>query len=211
VRLDPRKRALSRAVVVAFAVGLRAAVALGAEPPGSPTANEALAMCEQAGHASDPAEKRRLVARGIALGEAAVAADERDAKAHFAIFCNLGKQMRLDGIGVRSVVSVRRLRREVDRAVELAPDYADALLGKGSLLLELPRLLGGDAAEGERLVRAALRVDPDYIDAHLTLARELVRRGARVEGRAEAERALELAERDGDRDRAREARDLAGR
>lgn len=192
-------------------MGLRAGVVLAADPPGSATSNESLAVCEQAGNASDPAEKRRLLARGIALGEAAVAADERDAKAHFAIFCNLGKQMRLDGIGLASLVSVRRLRREIDRTVELAPDYADALVGKGALLLDLPRVLGGDAAEGERLVRAALRIDPDFIEAHLALARALFARGARAEARAEAERALTLAERDGDRDRAREARDLAGR
>jgi len=164
VRLDPRKRALSGAALVGLAVG----IAVAADPPGSPTANESLAVCEQAGSASDPAEKRRLLARGIALGEAAVAADERDAKAHFAIFCNLGKQMRFDGIGLASLMSVRRLRREIDGTVELAPDYADALVGKGALLA----------------------------------------RGARTEARAEGERALTLAERDGDRDRAREARDL---
>jgi tetratricopeptide (TPR) repeat protein len=204
VRVDPRKRALSGAAIVGLAVG----IAVAADPPGSPTANESLAVCEQAGNASDPAEKRRLLARGIALGETAVAADERDAKAHFAIFCNLGKQMRLDGIGVATLVSVRRLRREIDRTVELAPDYADALVGKGALLLDLPRVLGGDLAEGERLVRAALRIDPDFIEAHLALARALLARGARTEARAEAERALSLAERDGDRDRAREARDL---
>ena len=204
MRVDPRKRALSGAALVGLAVG----IAVAADPPGSPTANESLAVCEQAGNASDPAEKRRLLARGIALGEAAVAADERDAKAHFAIFCNLGKQMRLDGIGLATLVSVRRLRREIDRTVELAPDYADALVGKGALLSDLPRVLGGDPAEGERLVRAALRIDPDFIEAHLALARALLARGARAEGRAEAERALVLAERDGDRDRAHEARDL---
>ena len=204
MRVDPRKRALSGAALVGLAVG----IAVAADPPGSPSANESLAVCEQAGNASDPAEKRRLLARGIALGEAAVAADEHDAKAHFAIFCNLGKQMRLDGIGLATLVSVRRLRREIDRTVELAPDYADALVGKGALLLDLPRVLGGDPAEGERLVRAALRIDPDFIEAHLALARALVARGERTEGRAEAERALALAESDGDRDRAREARDL---
>jgi len=204
VRVDPRKRALSGAALVGLAVG----IAVAADPPGSPTANESLAVCEQAGSANDPAEKRRLLARGIALGEAAVAADERDAKAHFAIFCNLGKQMRLDGIGLASLMSVRRLRREIDRTVELAPDYADALVGKGALLLDLPRVLGGDAGEGERLVRAALRIDPDFIEAHLVLARALLAHGARTEARAEAERALTLAEGDGDRDRAREARDL---
>jgi hypothetical protein len=116
--------------------------------------------------------------------------------------------MQVRGIGLASVVAVRRLRREIDRTVELAPDYADALLGKGSLLLDLPAVLGGDDAEGERLVRAALRIDPAYIDARLALAKALAARGAREESRAEAERALTLAEKDGDQDAVREAREL---
>jgi hypothetical protein len=85
-------------------------VAAAADPPGSPGANEALAVCERAGETSDPAEKRRLLAHGLELAEAAVAADERDAKAHFAVFCNLGKDMETRGIGVASVVALRRLR-----------------------------------------------------------------------------------------------------
>jgi hypothetical protein len=116
--------------------------------------------------------------------------------------------MEARGIGVASVVGIRRLRREIDRTVELAPDYADALLGKGSLLLDVPAVLGGDDAEGERLVRAALRVDPDFIDARLALAKALAARGARDESRTEAERALALAEKDGDQDAVREAREL---
>jgi hypothetical protein len=185
-----------------------ALVARAADPPGSAKANEALAVCEQAGRATDTAGKRRLLARGLALAEAAVAADETDAKAHFAVFCNLGKDLRTRGIGVTSVVGVRRLRREIDRTVELAPDYADALVGKGSLLIDLPGVMGGDDAEGEKLIRAALRIDPDFVEARLALARALAARGARDEARAEAARALALAEQDGDRDAASEAREL---
>src|SRR5205814_1266553 len=87
--------------------------------------------------------------------------------------------LKLRGVGVQSLFGVRRLRREIDRTLELAPDYPDALVGKGELLCELPRLLGGDAAEGERLLRAALRVDPEFVEAHLGLARALAahRRG----------------------------------
>ena len=103
---------------------------------------------------------------------------------------------------------MRRLRREIDRTLELAPDYADALVGKGELLCELPRVLGGDAAEGERLLRAALRVDPGFIEARLGLVRALAARGERDEARAEARRALAEAERAPDPARATEARRL---
>jgi tetratricopeptide (TPR) repeat protein len=113
---------------------------------------------------------------------------------------------------VKSAVDVRRLRREIDRTLELAPDYSDALVGKGALLLDLPRLLGGDPAEGERLLRAALRVDPDYVDARLKLARALDARGAKAEAREEAVRAVAAAERDpDDREQLEEARELLTR
>jgi len=195
------KRAAAAAVaLLALARGARAA-----DPPGSPRANQALAAC--LAEAATPAERRANLARGLALAEEAVAADERDAKAHFAVFCNLGNDLKLRG-ALQSLFAVRRLRREIDRTLELAPDYADALVGKGELLIGLPRLLGGDAAEGERLLRAALRVDPDYIDAHLGLARALAARGARDEARAEAERAQAAAERVPDAARATEAREL---
>jgi tetratricopeptide (TPR) repeat protein len=182
------------------------ALVRAADPPGSPGANEALAICRQ--KAATPAEKRVLLARGLALAEQAVEADERDPKAHFAVFCNLGTEMELRGVSISSVVAVRRLRREIDRTLELAPDWSDALLAKGSFLVELPRFLGGDGKEGERLIRAALAIEPDFIEAHLRLARALDRRGARAAATAEARTALALAEKKGDAEKEAEARKL---
>ena len=197
---------LKRAAAAAVALLALACCARAADPPGSPRANQALAVCLAA--AASPEERRANLARGLALAEEAVAADERDAKAHFAVFCNLGNDVKLRGVAVTSLFAVRRLRREIDRTLELAPDYADALVGKGEFLCELPRLLGGDAAEGERLLRAALRVDPGFIEAHLGLARALAARGERDEARAEARRAVVEAERAHDPAKATEAREL---
>jgi hypothetical protein len=157
-------------------------------------AREALALCRQADSA--PAgEQRALLQRGLDAAEAAVQADERNAAAHFAIFCDLGKIMRLDGARPSSFFSLRRLRSEVDRTLELAPNDADALVGKAATLYYTPRLLGGDAVEGERLLRAALDVAPDYVDARLALARLLRARGARAEALVSAHQALDDARR----------------
>jgi len=199
-----RRVAATAVALLALAPAVRAA-----DPPGSARSNQALALCLAA--AATPEERRANLARGLALAEEAVAADERDAKAHFAIFCNLGNDLKLRGVAVSSVLAVRRLRREIDRTVELAPDYADALVGKGEFLCELPRLLGGDPAEGERLLRAALRIDPGFIEAHLGLARALAARGERDEARAEARRALAEAERVPAPAKATEARNLLSR
>ncbi|TMA63420.1 MAG: hypothetical protein E6J69_17040 [Deltaproteobacteria bacterium] len=80
----------------------------------SERALEASALCREADGA-DGAAKRAVLQRGLAAAEAAVRDDETDAAAHFAVFCNLGKLMRLDGVSVASFVSLGRLRREIDR------------------------------------------------------------------------------------------------
>jgi hypothetical protein len=207
VRVDPHQRALAGATLALLA----ALVARAADPPGTPRANESLEVCARARAARDAEEKSRLAARGLALAEQVVAENERDPKAHFAVFCNLGTQMKQRGVSMRSIVDVRRLRREIDRTLELAPDWPDALVGKGSLLIELPGMLGGDPREGERLLREALRIDPDFLTARVNLAHALADRGAREEARDEANRAAALAERKGDRDAAEDVRALRAR
>ncbi len=199
--------------------GLGAALAMLVVGLGSPAratspptseAGEALALCRQADGAARE-QQRALLARGLSAAERAVAHDDLDADAHFAEFCNLGKLMRLDGVGFSSLLSLRRLRRAVDRTLELAPTYPDALVGKAALLYYTPRLLGGDRAEGERLLRTALTVAPDFLDARLALARLLAARGALDEARATARVALEDAERSAGAAKQDEARHLLER
>jgi len=175
------------------------ALATPAPPPvpaGTARSQGALAACHAAEALSDAdGTKHAKLDDAVVQAEAAVTADDGDALAHFALFCALGERMRLDGAGVGTLFTLRRARREIDRTLELAPDYSDALYGKGALLLHAPRLLGGDAAEGERLLRRALELDPDYFDARLDLARALADRGAHADARATATEALATAER----------------
>jgi tetratricopeptide (TPR) repeat protein len=175
-----------------------AALAQTFVPPGSPRSRAVLDACHRAEALpnADP-DKRAQLDRAVTAGEEAVAADETDALAHFALFCALGERLKFKGLSVGAVFGLRRARREIDRTLELAPDFSDAVYGKGALLMHTPRLLGGDATEAERLLRRTLELDPDYFDARLDLARALAARGARAEARAEAEQARALAERKG--------------
>jgi tetratricopeptide (TPR) repeat protein len=168
-----------------------------ADPPGTDASRAATARCQSA-EALPNAERVAALESALAQADAAIAADDRDALAHFAAFCALGGLLQVNGVGLSAPGQLRRLRREVDRTLELAPDFADALAGKGELLVNLPRLLGGDAGEGERLLRRALAVDPRYLTPRLALAEALRDRGAFAEARAEAERALAVAEAKGD-------------
>ena len=135
--LQHRWRAVWFLVLSASAAGAGGGIAPG-RFPGSATAGAALDRCSQADHARGPA-RADLLKKGLALAEEAVAADDGDARAHFAVFCNLGKQAHDAGLSIFNLGKLPRLRREVDRTLELAPDSADALVGKGAMLREMPR------------------------------------------------------------------------
>jgi tetratricopeptide (TPR) repeat protein len=206
-RVRGRSGAGRRVAPTLLVVALLAGGATAAVPPGTPRSREALALCNRAQDA--PAGKRpAMLTRSLALADEAVAADDQDALAHFARFCALGEQARLAGASVMNLLKLRPIRQAVDRTLALAPDFAPALLGKGAFLLNVPWPLGGDAAEGERLVRRALAVDPNYFGARLRLAETLADQGKKAEARTEAQRALEIAEREHDAGDAAEARRL---
>jgi len=148
-----------------------------AEPSRASAAETALAVCKAADALPD-APRLEALRHGLAVAESAAAADPNDARAHLAVFCNLGKGAQLEGAGVTGLRILRRLRQEIDVALALAPDDPEALAAKGAFLLQLPGLLGGDAREAERLLRRAVALDGDNGDARRYLAQALARRGA---------------------------------
>ena len=131
--------------------------------------------------------------KGQALGEQAVALDDRSADAHFALFCNLGELMRIDGeVNITSVMGFRRMTKELDRTLELAPDHLDALSAKGTFLLRLPSLLGGDREKGEKLLQYVLLKSPQSVNARLSLAKSYCADGRHSEALSLASEALDL-------------------
>jgi tetratricopeptide (TPR) repeat protein len=133
--------------------------------------------------------------KGQALGEQAVDLDDRSAAAHFALFCNLGELMRIDGeLSITSVMGFRRITKELDRTLELAPDHLDALSAKGTFLLRLPFLLGGDREKGEKLLRYVLLKSPQSVNARLSLAKSYCADGRHSEALSLASEALSLAQ-----------------
>jgi tetratricopeptide (TPR) repeat protein len=205
------RRARTAAAAVAFVVSLAQSTGASTpEPPAKTSAERALEICDAAGN-PPTAEARAELERGLSVAEEAVDADGRDPKAHLAVFCNLAKLTYLNGFSLRSLLAVWRLRREIDTALEIDPDYSDALLAKGSFLLNLPGFLGGDPNEAERLLRRAVELDPDWALARLYLAEALAAVGARDQAETQAHYALEIAERKGRTAQAEQARTLIAR
>jgi tetratricopeptide (TPR) repeat protein len=127
------------------------------------------------------------------LAERAVASDDQLADAHFALFCSIGEQMRIDGEGFSSVFGFRRMMAALDRTLALNPEHLDALSSKGTVLVRLPAFLGGDAAKGKRMLRQVIERDPKAVSARVTLARVYAAQGDREQAIALASEALQLA------------------
>ncbi|TMA66940.1 MAG: hypothetical protein E6J68_06680 [Deltaproteobacteria bacterium] len=168
-------------------------------------ARRGLAECEQGRRSTGRDERQAHFQIGQALGDRAVALDGQSAEAHFAVFCNMGELMRLDGETLSSVFQLRHLMAEIDRTLELNPDYTEAMAAKGILLIRLPRLLGGDAQRGETLLRRVLQKDPEAVESRLMLAKTCESRGDRDEALAFATRALQIAREQGRADKVAEA------
>jgi hypothetical protein len=178
---------------------------LASDPSASSLAQQALTECETGRQTTDRAERARRFSRGLELAERAVTLDDRCADAHFAIFCNRGESMRIDGESLRDVIGIRGLLRELDRTLELKPDHANALSAKGTFLVRLPRLLGGDVDRGEAMLHRVITLDPTAVTARISLARVCEYRGKRDEGIEYARHALQFARELGRADKVAEA------
>lgn len=150
--------------------------------------------CDQGRRASARDARLTHFHLGEALAEQAVKLDDQLADAHFALFCNLGEQMRIDGEKLSSLFAFRRVMGELDRTLELDPNHPDALSSKGTLLTQLPWALGGNSRKGERLLRQMIRRAPDAVNARLSLAKVCAQRGDRAEAITLATEALHIAQ-----------------
>ena len=187
-------------IVILCAVAVRAA-----EMAHDSVAGEALALCHEADQVAG-SERAAVLTRGLDRAEEAVRANPQDATAHFAVFCNLGKQLdmkRRSGLGLLSMHrDLQRAQREIDIALSLAPDSPATLAAKGAMLAELPRFFGGDHEEGLHLLRRARTLEPDDPQIRLMLARVLRAAGSDKEAALQEEAAAGIVERQqrGDRD-----------
>jgi tetratricopeptide (TPR) repeat protein len=168
-------------------------------------AHQAMVECDQGRRSTAREEREAHFQRGESIARDAVAADDNSAQAHFAVFCNMGELMRIDGESISSVFQLHRLMGELDKTLAIDPGHTDALAAKGTLLVRLPRLLGGDVQQGEAMLRQVIQQDPNAVVSRLALARTCEARGDREEAIAFSTRALQIAREQGRADKVAEA------
>jgi tetratricopeptide (TPR) repeat protein len=185
--------------VPAFLVGLGLALVLVAVcPPASARADTMSALeldqgaldAERALRAAEtrPGDEIAMsfYRRASAQAEAALSRNPDSPTANFIYFAAQGRLLLADGLA-KNLFTLRNLdKKYLDRALELDPRYANALAAKGGVLLDLPTLIGGNPAEGLRLLRRANELNPGGVGTRVSLARALARSGDVGEARRQA-------------------------
>jgi tetratricopeptide (TPR) repeat protein len=157
---------------------------------------KAIKCLERGENATSTDEQRHAYQEGLDLARRAAAADDNNADAHFAIFANQGRLMLLDGVSVNPA-NLYRASRELERALELDPNHADALAAKGGLCRQLPWFLGGSLDKAENLLTQSIERNPDAVKARIELAATYRDMGQPERGLPELEKAVVIANRDG--------------
>ena len=154
---------------------------------------QSMEQCQKGRIATDREGRARHFELGQQLAEQAIQIDKQYPNGHFAFFCNLGEQMRLDGEVLSAVMEYNRIMDALDTAISLNPDYLDALSAKGMLLIRLPWIMGGNTEKGEVLLKRVVKEDPTAINARIGLARLCVERGDQQDALMYARDAYTLA------------------
>lgn len=197
----------ARGLVAVLVLSMSAASA-SADQSAQALATESIAACKAGQAATDRATKVASFTRGEQLADQAIALDDNLVDAHYGRFCNLGESLRVDGEKITSVFKLKDLMRELDKTLALDPNHVEALATKGALLVQLPRLLGGDVPKGEQMLRKVVRLDDNAVNSRIVLAKACKWKGDNAEGVAFAQRALQIAKDEGRADKVAEAQSV---
>lgn len=181
-------------VPVAAARGQTAAYASVANPTAKQLSTKSLELMWRAEDEPDPARQRKLYQEGLRLAEQSLDMYEPSAEAHFARFANMGRLMVLDG-AVPNPFNLITVNRELNRTLELDPNYADAWAAKGGMHRQLPFVLGGSDRQAEDCFKRAISLDPNAVGARLNLAEIYREKGDSRRGIPLIEEAILAAER----------------
>lgn len=130
----------------------------------------------------DSPGQMRHYRKAESLAEKALELDDHNATAHFVYFAARGRRLISEG-GIAATLKMTSLNAHLTTALELDPNYANALAAKGGILLDLPFYLGGDAEEAQRYLKKAVNLNPTGPGTRITYAKALIRTGQKEDAR----------------------------
>ena len=149
--------------------------------------------------------KRQLHAEGLELARRVIALDDSNPDGHFAVFAHAGRLQLMNGAAVNPV-TMFKASRELERALELDPNHSDSLAAKGGMYRQLPWVMGGNLRKAEEYLKRSIELNPNSIRARIELAAAYRDMGHPERSLPLLERAAQIAEREGRRQRSEEAR-----
>ncbi len=117
----------------------------------------------------DRKKKMALWDKGLAYGRRAMAVNPAGREGHFYYMANLGTRARLRGLGA-IILKVSELKKEMDKALELDPNYPQALVARAQFLAQLPKIFGNREEEILALYHRALQSNPRFVVVYYYLA-----------------------------------------
>lgn len=105
----------------------------------------------------------------------------RVAPSHINVYYNLANLLKMDPARLQEAF------RLYQRAISMKPDFVEAHMNKGDLLLHLNR-----TEEAKEAFEMALRHDPEYTDAHYNLGSAFLQLGRRRDAEKSFRAALRL-------------------
>jgi tetratricopeptide (TPR) repeat protein len=155
-------------------------------------------LCQIYGQSLPAAEKQKKIdfwEKGMAYGQRAMEVNPDGKEGHFYFMSNLGSIVQIKG-KLTSLWNLRRIKREMDRTLELDPDFPPALVARAQYLTQMPGLFGGDEQEAMRLYRRAVEKDPGYYIAYYYMAQLEAGDGRYEEAVENLNRIIECPEQD---------------
>ncbi|MCU1284182.1 MAG: Tetratricopeptide 2 repeat protein [Acidobacteriales bacterium] len=97
----------------------------------------------------------------IAMGQEAIATDDKNAKAHCLLAEAMGTKAQQDGVGMFEKMRLARgVRKEAERALELNPKYTDCMDVLASFYEQAPGIVGGDKNKAAEMLDRMVHTDP---------------------------------------------------
>ena len=99
--------------------------------------------------------------QSLALAEKAVAADDKNPRAHVQLTNALGVKLMSSNAGTfEKINAARRFRKEAEIALQLNPNDPDAYEDMAQYLWNAPSMVGGDKAQAQQLADRLFQLDP---------------------------------------------------
>jgi len=172
--------------------------ALAAQPDDYEALWKLAKICQIYGQSLPSQEKKKKIAlweKGLAYGKRAIAINPDGKEGHFYTMSNLGSIVQIKG-KMSGFWNLRKIKRGMDRTLELDPNFPPALVARAQYLTQMPGIFGGDEKEALRLYKQALTVDPRYYIAYYYLAQLYAKKGQYEQALASLDKIIHCPEED---------------